>query len=169
MVMSIKDYERKFGRNPENDMKKQKIVMINDSKYVIDNIIHTVSYHLFGLIRIKGGSVEFSEVKQAPVKFYICYLSDIQTRILNARDYFLKKYKGKIVKMTDSGFETENLIFKFIDCKDDMNYFGLRADKAIIDYRDPMRSIAKIITATSRYPEDARITDDRSYGIMDHR
>ena len=49
------------------------------------------------------------------------------------------------------------------------NYLGLRADKAIIDFRDPMRGIAKIITAASRYPENARITDDRSYGIVDRR
>lgn len=169
MIMSIKDYEKEFGRDPEKDMKKHTIVRINDSEYIIDNITHTVSYRFFGLIKIKGGSVEFSEIKRAPVKFYICYLSDIQTRILNARDYFLEKYKGKIVKVTDSGFETENLIFKFVDCKDDINYLGLRADKAIIDYRDPMRGIAKIITAASRYPENTRIADDRSYGISDSR
>ena len=79
------------------------------------------------------------------------------------------EYQGRIVKVTDGGFETKNLIFKFVDCKDDINYLGLRADKAIIDFRDPMRGIAKIITAASRYPENARITNDRSYGIVDRR
>lgn len=169
MIMSIKDYEKEFGRYPEKDMKKGTIVRINDSKYIIDNITRTVSYRLFGLVRIKGGNIEFSKVKRTPVKFCVCYLSDIQTRILNARDYFMEEYKGKIIKVTDGGFETENLIFKFVDCKDDINYLGLRADKAIIDFRDPMRGIAKIITAASRYPENARITDDRRYGITDSR
>lgn len=169
MVMSIKNYEREFGRDPEKDMKEHKIVRINDKEYIIDNVTHTMSYRFFGLVKLQGGSIEFSEVKRTPIKFCICYLSDIQTRILNAKDYFMGEYKERIVKVTDAGFETENIIFKFVDCKDDINYLGLRADKAIIDFREPMRSIAKIITAASRYPENARITDDRKYGIADSR
>lgn len=169
MIISIKDYEREFGRDPEKDMKEHTIVRINDKEYIIDNVTHTVTYRFFVLIRMRGGSVEFSEIKRTPDKFCICYLSDIQTRILNAKDYFMGEYQGRIVKVTDGGFETKNLIFKFVDCKDDINYLGLRADKAIIDFRDPMRGIAKIITAASRYPENARITDDRSYGIVDRR
>ena len=112
MIISIKDYEREFGRDPEKDMKEHTIVRINDKEYIIDNVTHTVTYRFFGLIRMRGGSVEFSEIKRTPDKFCICYLSDIQTRILNAKDYFMGEYQGRIVKVTDGGFETKNLIFK---------------------------------------------------------
>ena len=72
MIISIKDYEREFGRDPEKDMKEHTIVRINDKEYIIDNVTHTVTYRFFGLIRMRGGSVEFSEIKRTPDKFCIC-------------------------------------------------------------------------------------------------
>lgn len=62
---------------------------------------------------------------------------------------------------------TESAEYIFADCRKPESYLGLKADRAIIDWRDPMRVIAGSITAKSRLPQKERIIDDRSIGTSD--
>ena len=45
---------------------------------------------------------------------------------------------------------------------------GLYADQAIIDFRDPMIEIARMITARSCVPDEYKIIDDRKMRTSDY-
>lgn len=65
-------------------------------------------------------------------------------------------------------FRTENVEYRFVNCGNPNNYMGLYADQVIIDFRDPMIEIAKIITAKSCVPDEYKIIDDRRMGTTDY-
>lgn len=100
-------------------------------------------------------------------KISICYLSDIPTRLKNSRRILEAMEACNIVGRSKRGFITENAEYRFIDCRKPEEYMDIYADQVIIDYRDPMREIAKIITANSCVPDSKRIIDDREIGTSD--
>lgn len=97
----------------------------------------------------------------------ICYLTDIPDRMKNSRMILQNSMAGEIIEVTDRGFVTESAEYIFADCRKPESYLGLKADQAIIDWRDPMRGIAESITAKSRLSQKERIVDDRSIGTSD--
>lgn len=97
----------------------------------------------------------------------ICYLSDNPCRLRNSRQILEKLEPEGILCRNEWSFRTENVEYRFINCGNQNNYMGLYADQAIIDFRDPMIEIAKIITARSCVPDGYRIIDDRSIGTSD--
>lgn len=97
----------------------------------------------------------------------ICYLTDIPDRMKNFRMILQNGMEGKIIEVTNRGFVTESAEYIFADCSEPESYLGLKADQAIIDWREPVRGIAESITAKSRLPQNERIIDDRSIGTSD--
>lgn len=97
----------------------------------------------------------------------ICYLTDIPDRMKNSRMILQNSMAGEIIEVTDRGFVTESAEYIFADCRKPESYLGLKADQAIIDWRDPMRGIAESITAKSGLSQKERIVDDRSIGTSD--
>lgn len=91
----------------------------------------------------------------------ICYLSDDLHRLANIRRMFEEKEAKRILCSNATAFRTETTEYRFVNCGDPNNYMGIYADQAIIDYRDPMIGIAKIITARSTIQEKYKIIDDR--------
>lgn len=94
----------------------------------------------------------------------ICYLSDIPSRIRNCRRILEMMDPDKVLYSNFRLFRTENAEYRFVNCRDPNSYMGIYADQAVIDYREPMIEIAKIITARSCVPEEYKIIDDRSIG-----
>lgn len=97
----------------------------------------------------------------------ICYLTGIPNRMKNSRMILQNSMAGEIIEVTDRGFVTESAEYIFADCREPGSYLGLKADRAIIDWRDPMIGIAKSITAKSRLPKKERLMDDRIIGTSD--
>lgn len=98
----------------------------------------------------------------------ICYLSDNGRRIRNSRRILEEMETENILYGNERVFRTENVEFRFVNCGNPDNYMGLYADQVIIDFRDPMIKIAKIITAASCVPEEYKIIDDRKMGVTDY-
>lgn len=99
--------------------------------------------------------------KEKKEKISICYLSDLSIRLKNSRMILENMEADHIISKSEKGFTTEDAEYRFIDCRKAEEYMGIYADQAIIDYRDPMRGIAEIITASSCVPDENRIIDDR--------
>ena len=106
----------------------------------------------------------------------IVYLSDEPQRIENAKFTIRRMLGNEPVRITyrsyDSrtfdGIETAETIYRFIDLSDKMKNYdlsNLKADQAIIDYREPMIDIAKKLLKDSCVPEEMQIIDDRDLGI----
>lgn len=100
-------------------------------------------------------------------KLRICYLTDIPDRAKNSKKILMDSLAGEVVKTTKRGFVTEDTEYIFADCRHSETYIGLSVDQAILDYREPMRGIAKSITTQSRLPEEERLIDDRKIGTSD--
>lgn len=97
----------------------------------------------------------------------ICYLSDNPRRIINSRRILEEMETERVLYSNIILFRTENTEYRFVNCRNPDNYMGIYADQAIIDYREPMIEIAKIITARSCVPEKYKIMDDRKIGAYD--
>lgn len=97
----------------------------------------------------------------------ICYLSDDQRRLRNSRRILEDMETESILYRNANVLRTENAEYRFVNCGDSSNYMGLYADQAIIDFRQPMRDIARIITAKSCVPDEYKIIDDRRIGTSD--
>lgn len=97
----------------------------------------------------------------------ICYLTDIPDRMKNSRMILQNRMAGEIIEVIDRGFVTESAEYIFADCRKQASYLGLKADQAIVDWREPMLGIAKSITAKSRLPKEERLLDDRGIGTSD--
>ena len=99
------------------------------------------------------------------------YMSDIEQRLKNAKDYFEEFYRSRIKRYDKYGFYTDSFHIMFINPNEFypffLRIFDLKTDRAIIDYRDPMIGIAKKITENSRYDSD-KIVDDRKLGFSDN-
>ncbi len=97
----------------------------------------------------------------------ICYLSDNPIRIKNSKSILQKMELGNGSYVDGNRFQTKTAEYVFIDCRDPEKYAGVYADQAIIDYREPIISIARKITAKSCVPDEYKIIDDRKIGASD--
>lgn len=98
----------------------------------------------------------------------ICYLSDNPRRIKNSRQILEAMETEKVLYGNQRVFRTENVEYRFVNCGNPNNYMGLYADQVIIDFRDPMIEIARMITAKSCVPDEYKIIDDRRMGTTDY-
>ncbi len=98
----------------------------------------------------------------------ICYLSDNERRIMNSRRILAEMETENILYENKRVFRTENMEYRFVNCGNEDNYMGLYADQVIIDFRNPMIEIARIITAASCVPDEYKIIDDRKMGVTDY-
>ncbi len=100
-------------------------------------------------------------------KIKIVYLSDIAQRVENSRRILLFMERGDIIKADRNKIETSNAVYIFVNCIRPERAQGILADQVIIDYREPMHSIAKSILRLSCVPEQYQIIDDRKIGTSD--
>lgn len=94
-------------------------------------------------------------------KLKIICLSDIGRRLNNTRKILLNMEKGDISGIKQNSFSTSNAVYIFINCLHPENAKGILADQVIIDFREPMISIAREILKMSCVPEEYQIIDDR--------
>lgn len=102
----------------------------------------------------------------------IVYLSDNPVRIENSKKILMYMEKDNNIMASLLGFYTNDAEYIFVDCSNPYaNYdeWGneIKADQAIIDFREPMRGIAKNMLRDSCVPEKYQIIDDRKIGTMD--
>lgn len=100
-------------------------------------------------------------------KIRICYLSDIPVRIENSKRILAMQEAGNITDRTKNGFETKSRQYVFINCNNPEEYEGVHADWVILDFREPMRTIAESMLNDSCMPEGSRRIDDRRIGTSD--
>lgn len=100
-------------------------------------------------------------------KIKIAYLSDICNRLNNSMKILKGMERGDIIKTNQNSFETSNAVYIFVNCIKPERAQGILADQVIIDFREPMRSIAKNILRTSCVPEQYQIIDDRKIYTSD--
>lgn len=102
-------------------------------------------------------------------KLKIYCLSDIADRLDNTKDILLYMERGNITEINLNSFSTSNAVYVFVNCRKPENVKGILADQVIIDFREPMRSMAKDILRASCVPEQYQIIDDRKIGTSDIR
>jgi len=100
-------------------------------------------------------------------KIRMVYLSDIAQRVENSRRILLNMEREDIIKVDRNGIETSNAIYVFVNCIRPERTQGVLADQAIIDFREPMCSLAKSILRASCVPEQYQIIDDRKIYTSD--
>lgn len=100
-------------------------------------------------------------------KINIVCLSDIGQRLDNTRRILLDMERGDIINANRNCIETSNAVYLFINCIKRERAQWILADQIIIDFREPMRSMAKSILRESCVPEQYQIIDDRSIGTSD--
>lgn len=102
-------------------------------------------------------------------KYTICYLSNNPVRIENSRKILARHYAGllNIVNRTENGFETKERQYVFINCNNPEEYEGMHADLVILDYKEPMITIAESILKGSYLPEGERMVDDKAINTSD--
>lgn len=104
---------------------------------------------------------------EAVRKIKIVCLSDIGQRLANTRKILLNMERGDIVDIKRNSFSTSNAIYVFINCWNQENLQGVLADQMIIDYREPMLSMAVNILRASCVPKQYQIIDDRRIDTSD--
>lgn len=97
----------------------------------------------------------------------ICYLSDNPRRLINSRRVLEEMETEKVLYSNSRLFRTRNAEYRFVNCENPNSYMGIYADQVIIDYKQSIIGIAKIITAKSCVPEKYKIIDDRNIGVYD--
>lgn len=102
-------------------------------------------------------------------KLKIYCLSDIAERLDNTKRILLHLEKGDIREIKGNSFSTSNTVYVFVNCRNTENAKGVCADQVIIDFREPMRSMAIDILRASCVPEEYQIIDDRVIGTSDMR
>ena len=100
-------------------------------------------------------------------KIKIAYLSDIGNRLDNTSSILLDMERGDIINANRNSFETSNAVYVFINCIKPERAQGFLADQIIIDFREPMLSMAKSILRESCVPEQYQIIDDRKIFTSD--
>lgn len=97
-------------------------------------------------------------------KLKIFYLSDLGERLDNVKRILLYMEKGDVIDVRRNSFSTSNAVYVFVNCRNPANAKGFLADQVIIDYREPMRTIAVDMLRESCVPEQYQIIDDRTIG-----
>lgn len=100
-------------------------------------------------------------------KLKIYYLSDIAKRLDNAKRILLYMEKEDVMEIKRNSFSTSNAVYVFVNCRRPENVKGILADQVIIDFREPMCSMAIDILGMSCVPEQYQIIDDRRIGASD--
>ncbi len=100
-------------------------------------------------------------------KIRICCLTNIGRRLDSMRRILLSIEKEDIIDIKPNSFSTSNAVYTFVNCYKPEHAKGILADQVIIDFREPMRSIAKDILRDSCVPEAYQIIDDREIGASD--
>lgn len=99
-------------------------------------------------------------------KLRICYLSDLPVRLKNSRR-IIQALAGSIENEFENGFATNDAEYLFVNCNGSENTTDVLADQVIIDYREPMATIAESILRESCVPSAYQIIDDRRIGTSD--
>lgn len=102
-------------------------------------------------------------------KLKIYCLSDIANRLDNTKRILLHLEKDDIREIKRNSFSTSNAVYVFVNCRNPAYLKGILADQVIIDFREPMRSMAVDILRASCVPEQYQIIDDRELGTSDGR
>ena len=100
-------------------------------------------------------------------KINIVCLSDIGQRLDNTRRILLDMERGDIINANRNCIETSNAVYLFINCIKPEKAQGFLADQIIIDFREPMLSMAKNILRESCVPKQYQIIDDRRIDTSD--
>ena len=100
-------------------------------------------------------------------KIKIAYLSDIGNRLDNTRRILLDMERGDIINANRNCIETSNAVYLFINCIKQERAQWILADQIIIDFREPMLSMAKNILRESCVPKQYQIIDDRRIDTSD--
>ncbi len=101
-------------------------------------------------------------------KLKICYLSDLPVRIKNSRRILWMHLARRVEYTYENGFSTDDAEYLFVDCSNVQNVAEISADQVIIDWREPMITIAKDILKESCVPIDYQKIDDREIGTSDY-
>lgn len=99
-------------------------------------------------------------------KLRICYLSDSPIRLKNSRR-ILRVLAGSIEDEFEKGFVTNDAEYLFVNCDGSESTTDVLADQVIIDYREPMSTIAENILRKSCVPSTYQMIDDRKIGTSD--
>lgn len=102
-------------------------------------------------------------------KLKIYCLSDIAERLDNLKRILLHLEKDDIREIKHNSFSTSNAVYVFVNCRGPEKVKGFLADQVIIDFREPMCSMAIDILRESCVPEQYQIIDDRKIGTSDTR
>lgn len=97
-------------------------------------------------------------------KLKIYCLGDIAKRLDNTKRILMDMEKEDIVEVKRNSFSTSNAVYVFVHCGNTENVKGICADQVIIDFREPMRSMAMEMLRASCVPEEFQIIDDRRIG-----
>ncbi len=100
-------------------------------------------------------------------KLTVCCISDIRERLDNTKRILLDLERGNVTSAGPWGFSTTDAVYIFINCSRPEHAKGILADQVIMDYREPMRSIAREILRESCVPEEYQVIDDRKIGTSD--
>ncbi len=100
-------------------------------------------------------------------KLKICCLSDIAERLDTAKGILMDMEGGKVTGVRPDRLFTTDAVYIFINCRMPEHAKRILADQVIMDYREPMRSIAREILRESCVPEEYQVIDDRSIGASD--
>lgn len=68
---------------------------------------------------------------------------------------------GNVTGVGPDRLLTRDSVYIFINCQRPEKAKGFLADQVILDFREPMRSIAREILRESCVPEEYQIIDDR--------
>lgn len=98
-------------------------------------------------------------------KLTICCLSDSARRLDTMKRVLLELEGGKVICILPNQLLVTDAKYIFINCIRPENAKGMDADQVIIDFREPMRSIANEILRMSCVPEQYQIIDDRELGF----
>lgn len=102
-------------------------------------------------------------------KLKIYCLSDIARRLENTKRILLYMEKEDVMEIKHNSFSTSNVIYVFVNCRNPAKVKGISADQVIIDFREPMKSMAVDILRESCVPEQYQIIDDRDIGTSDRK
>ena len=108
-----------------------------------------------------------NDLEEETRKLRICYLSDLPIRLKNSREILCAHLARHIESTWENGFSTDDAEYLFVNCDRPENVTGISADQVIIDYREPMRTIAKNILQESCVPDSYQMIDDREIGTSD--
>lgn len=74
----------------------------------------------------------------------ICYLSDNQVRLQNARRILEEMELGNVIYTDNNRFQTKSVEYKFVNCRNPNNYMGIYGDYADCNRSDGVSAFWKV-------------------------